>query len=215
MTYEVQISFRNMEEDGLEEYVREQAAKLERFCRGIVSCRVMVEAPGRRRHGHLYHVRIDLRVPGGELVVKHEPSLHTSLQKLDKAKVAKGNELGRIHRDPRRAISDAFSAMRRKLQDYVRVRRGKVKKHVDSLPTATVETLFPDEGYGFLATSDGKQVYFHRNSVLDGHFDQLQVGSSVRFAEEMGEQGPQASTVHIVHPHKQARAATEQPQVRL
>ncbi len=51
------------------------------------------------------------------------------------------------------------------------------------------------EGYGFIETADGREVYFHRNSVLDDAFEHLTVGSEVRFVEEMGEKGPQASTV--------------------
>ena len=51
--------------------------------------------------------------------------------------------------------------------------------------------------YGLIHTSDGREVYFHRNSVLNGGFDQLELGTPVRFAEEMGEEGPQASTVQL------------------
>jgi cold shock CspA family protein len=47
--------------------------------------------------------------------------------------------------------------------------------------------LFPDEGYGFLTNEDGEEVYFHRNSVLEGVFDQLRAGSDVRFDAELGE----------------------------
>lgn len=49
--------------------------------------------------------------------------------------------------------------------------------------------------YGFSETADGRQIYFHRNSVLDWDFNRLTVGSEVRFTEEIGEKGPQASTV--------------------
>jgi len=207
MLLPVQVTFRNTKVDGLEEYVRQQARKLERYFSGITSCRVIVEMRGRHRHGNLYHVRIDLGVPDGELLVKHEPSLHISLQEKEAPKAIKGGELGRLHKNPRRAILDAFSEMRRRLQDYVRTRRGKVKKPAEPLSRGTVDRLFPEENYGFLATPDGRQVYFHRDSVLDRHFNRLRIGSAVRFAEEMGEKGPQASTVHLVHPRRQAKAA--------
>jgi cold shock CspA family protein len=196
-----------MEEDGLEELVRQQSAKLERYFDAITSCRVIVEMRGRHRHGNLYHVRIDLGVPDGELVVKHEPSIYASLQEGEAAKAVKSGEVGRLHRHPRRAILDAFAEMRRRLQDYARTRRGKVKKHAETLSTGTVDRLFPGENYGFLTTPDSGQVYFHRDSVLSGHFDLLRIGSHVRFAEEIGEKGPQASTVRLVHPRKQAKAA--------
>ena len=60
-----------------------------------------------------------------------------------------------------------------------------------------VTQLFPYEGYGFLETEDGLEVYFHRHSVLDAAFDRLEIGSVVRFVEETGIKGPQASTVAL------------------
>jgi len=207
MILPVQVTFRNMEDDGLEEYVREQVAKLERYYRGITSCRVMVEMRGRHQKGNLYHVRIDLGVPGGELLVKREPSIHRSLHDETVTKRTKSTEVGVLHKKPQRAILEAFSEMRRRLQDYARKQHGFVKEPAEPLVSATVASLFPQEDHGFLATSDRRRVYFHRNSVLNGHFDRLREGSAVRFAEEAGEKGPQASTVHLVHPRRQARAA--------
>jgi cold shock CspA family protein/ribosome-associated translation inhibitor RaiA len=207
MILPVQVSFRNMEPDGLDEYVREQAAKLERYFQGITSCRVVVEMRGRHRHGNAYHVRIDLGVPGKELVVKHEPNLYSALRDAQVEKARKSHEAGRVYRNPRRAILDAFAEMRRQLQDYVRTRRGKVKAHAEGLSAGTVARLFPEEGYGFLSTADGREVYFHQDSVLNGWFSRLRVGAAVRFSEEMGDKGPQATTVHVVHPSKQSQAA--------
>jgi cold shock CspA family protein len=54
------------------------------------------------------------------------------------------------------------------------------------------------EGYGFIEASDGREIYFHRNSVLGDGFDDLEVGATVTFNEEQGERGPQASTVRRV-----------------
>jgi len=61
-----------------------------------------------------------------------------------------------------------------------------------------VVKIFPGEGYGFLEDDEGREIYFHRNSVLDGAFQRLEVGSEVRFAEEAGEKGPQASSVGLI-----------------
>lgn len=209
MILPVQVTFRNMEQDGLEDFVRQQATSLERYYRGILSCRVIVEMRGRHQRGNLYHVRIDLGVPDAELVVRHEPNIHANLQGLETAEAAKSTEVGKLHRKPRRAIVDAFAEMRRCLQDYVRTRRGKVKQHTEPLAKGAVRQLFPEENYGFLTSSDGTEVYFHRDSVLGGHFDQLRPGAEVRFAQEMGEKGPQASTVSLQHPRKQAKTAAE------
>ena len=61
--------------------------------------------------------------------------------------------------------------------------------------------LVPDQDYGRIQASDGRDIYFHRNSLVRGEYDDLEVGSEVRFVEEAGEQGPQASTVHVVGKH--------------
>lgn len=70
-------------------------------------------------------------------------------------------------------------------------------KHHEETSRAVVSTLFPERGYGFLATPDGREFYFHKNSVLDGKFKVLKVGMKVRFVEELGEKGAQASTVKV------------------
>jgi len=54
----------------------------------------------------------------------------------------------------------------------------------------------PEQEYGFIQTSDGREIIFHRNSVLGAGFNALEIGSDVRFSEEEGDKGPQASTVH-------------------
>jgi cold shock CspA family protein len=61
--------------------------------------------------------------------------------------------------------------------------------------------LVPQEDYGIIQSSTGKEVYFHRNSVLHDDFDSLTVGCEVRYAEEAGEKGPQASTVAPIGKH--------------
>jgi ribosomal subunit interface protein len=181
MELPLQIRFRNMpSSEAVEANIHERAGKLDLFYDRITSCRVVVEAPHRHHHkGKLYHVRIDLTVPGGELVVNREPSKRAT------------------HEDVYVAIRDAFDAARRQLQDYVRRQRGDVKVH-GTAPIAYVSKLFPEKDFGFLNTPDGREVYFHRNSVLDGHFDQMEVGMEVHFAEQQGGEGPQASTVRPV-----------------
>lgn len=105
---QLQISFRGLPpSDALQQAIAERAAKLEHFYERIASCRVVVEVDGRhKRHGREYAVRIDLKVPGGELAITHER-----------------NE------DAQVAMRDAFDAVRRKLEDYARTQRGDVKRH--------------------------------------------------------------------------------------
>jgi cold shock CspA family protein len=69
-----------------------------------------------------------------------------------------------------------------------------VKIH-EAPPKGRVVKLFPEEDYGFIETSDGREVYFHRNSVIDPAFDKLKEGTKVVFIEEQGDKGPQAKRV--------------------
>lgn len=184
MQVPLEIEFRNMEpSDDVEADIRRHAEKLEEFFDRITSCRVVFEAPHRHhRKGNLYHVRILLSVPRRELVVDREPQENHA---YENAYVT---------------IRDAFKAMRRKLEDYAREMRGDVKTH-DTPPHGKVVRLYPEKGYGFIETSDCREVYFYRNALLDDAFDELALGTEVRFEEEAGNKGPQASTVRLVGRH--------------
>ena len=69
--------------------------------------------------------------------------------------------------------------------------------------------ILPQEGYGFLASDDGREIYFHRNSVLGRAFPRLKIGTTVRFVEEPGEKGPQATTVRIISKQEIQEVAKE------
>jgi cold shock CspA family protein len=204
----LQVTFRNMPpSEAIEAAVREKADKLDSFYDRIMGCRVLVEAPHRHhRKGKLYHVRIDLTLPGGEIVVKHEPKRvkPTTPPAGDGEDVTllETHEPGKYaaHRDVYVAVRDAFDVARRKLQDYARRQRGVVKLH-DAPTHGRVTKMFPDEGFGFLESSDGREIYFHQNSVLDPGFSHLKVGSAVYFSEEEGDKGHQASTVKAAGKH--------------
>ena len=185
MQIPLQITFRDMEPSAaVEARIREKATKLEQYYDNIISCRVMVEAPhGHKHQGKLFQVHIDLGVPDRELVVTHAH-----------------HHKDHAHEDVYVAIRDAFDAMKRQLEDHARVRRGKVKQH-EAPVGGHVTSLHPEQDYGRIGTPDGRVIYFHRNSVLKDAFDRLEVGSEVRFTEEIGEHGPQASSVTPVGKH--------------
>lgn len=204
MEIPLKITFRNMEASAaMEQAIRERAAKLDDFYSQILSCRVTVEAPHRHHHkGKAYQVRVDMTVPGGELVINRAPK-RLAAKKLDAAKEIdkEFTELHEpskhaAHEDAYVAIRDAFNAAGRRLQDYARRQSGVVKVHAPA-PTARVAKLFPDERYGFLETADGREIYFHSNSVLHPGYENLAIGTEVHFAEEQGAKGPQASTVRL------------------
>ncbi len=182
MKLPLQIVFRNLgPSEAIEAKVRERAEKLEKYYEHIMSCRVVVELLHHHHHqGNLYHVRVDLKVPDSELVASREPDLQHS------------------HEDVYVAIRDAFDSVRRQLEDYTRRRRGQIKLH-DMPPHGRVAEIYPD--YGKIATADGRLVYFHKNSVVDADFAKIEIGAEVRFAEEPGELGPQATTVHVIGKH--------------
>jgi cold shock CspA family protein/ribosome-associated translation inhibitor RaiA len=202
MEIPLQITFRNMApSEAVESAIRDKAFKLDSFYDRILSCRVVVEAPHRRhRKGKAYQVRIDLSVPGTELVINRAPKrLKTTKSLASEKELVEVHEPSKhaAHADIYVAIRDAFNAAGRKLQDFGRRQSGAVKPH-NGQPRGRVTRLFPEAGYGFLETSEGRMIYFHSHSVLQPGFDRLDVGSTVYFIEEEGEKGPQASTVQLI-----------------
>ena len=108
MELALQISLHGIKpSDALHNAIREKAEKLNRYYSHIMSCRVVLELAGRRkRQGKQFTVRIDLKVPGGEVVVTHEHD-----------------------EDVQIALRDAFDAAKRRLEDFGRKQRGDVKAH--------------------------------------------------------------------------------------
>lgn len=184
MQLPLQITFRNMDSsESMEAMLRSKANALDSHYNRIMHCSIVVEAHHRHHHkGKLYHVRIDLTVPGRELVVNREPDEHHA------------------HEDVYVAIRDAFDAAYRQLDAYANNAHRDVKTH--EVPThGKISALFTDKGFGTIESSDGREIYFHKNSVLNADFDKLEIGTEVRFAEEAGDKGPQASTVKVTGKH--------------
>jgi ribosome-associated translation inhibitor RaiA len=142
MRFPVQITWRDMAvSPAVGAKIREEAAKLEEFYDRITSCRVMIEIPHRYQNGaYQFHVRIDLTAPGVEIVVNHEPTLHSSIQRMGAEALSKVGELSAPHKDVYIAIREAFKTARRKLQEYAQRRHGEVKHH----ETRAEEKLYND-----------------------------------------------------------------------
>ncbi len=173
------ITFEGIEpSDAVRARVDSEISKLERFFGRITSCRVVIAKRQKRHvHGDLFNVSVHLALPNGREVVanRNPPEDHA-------------------HEDVYVTIRDAFAAARRQLQDEARKIRGDVKCHGDP-PQAIVGALIAEEDYGFIETFDGRELYFHRNSVAKDGFDQLKVGDHVTFSEALGDKGPQATIV--------------------
>ena len=177
MQLPVQVTYRGMESSAaIEDAVRDRAAKLEQFHPRIVSCRVVIEESARHKtKGKPFEVRIDLKVPGGELAVTREHDTDVYV-----------------------ALRDAFDAARRKLEDFAREQRGDVKHH-EPTQSGTVARILAEEGYGFIATADGRELYFSRENVVTPPFEHLTAGTAVHFIEEAAAEGPQAKRVSARH----------------
>lgn len=179
----LQVIFVNLDHSqAVEELIREKSRRLERYYKHIIDARVIIGLDDRRHHkGNLYRVTIEVNVPGQRLVVSKSPGTRTR------------------HEDLLPTINDAFRAMIRQLEDYSHRQRGDVKQHAPPLEGRIVR-LFPYEGYGYIALTDGQEVYFHRNSVVGHEFDSLGKGTPVRVVLAYGEspEGPQATTVEAL-----------------
>lgn len=174
MKLPLEISAKNVHlSDEMEDLIREKAQKLDNFHDGIIGCRVKVDMPHRsQRSGQFYNVTIDITVPGSEIVVKREPS-----------------------EDLYVAISSSFDTAERRLKEHAGKQRSEIKPQPEK-SVGKVSKIFHDEGYGFLVTlPEGVEVYFHENSLVNGRFKDLEVGTLVQFIERAGEKGPQASSV--------------------
>lgn|SRR5690242_18438565 len=176
----LELVFHNMPSSpAIERLVREKVQKLEKFYPRIIGCRVAIEVPHRQhRTGNVPEVHIELHVPGQTLVVRHE---HHAEER-------------RSSPDARSSVRDAFEAMITKLRDYKRKQHREVKPHPSPFK-ARVTSLFAERDYGFITTTEGRELYFHRNSVMDTEFDLLSQGDAVHYIESDGDTGPTASKV--------------------
>lgn len=166
----------------LKTWIHEGIARLERVYERLITCRIMVEQAERsHKKGNHYRVRIEMSVPGSPpLVVRRNPAARDTNEELQQA------------------IGEAFDRARAMLVDFAQRQRGDIKLHE-----------LPDHGHviemagdhGFIRGADQREIYFHRNSVARGSFEDLDVGSEVRFVESRGDEGPQASTVLPIGKH--------------
>ena len=187
MQTQPQVSFDDIPiDEAVRDAVLRHIDELESTSDRITGCHVVVAQPHRHhRAGRLYSVRIDLIVPGAEIVVN------------------RNHPLDHAHEDVFVALRDSFNAVRRQLEDHVRHLRGAEKPHTPRA-MGRVTQIFSLQGYGFLETPDGREIYFHQHALSENDFRMVDVGSTVRFSVEEGDEGPQAAHVQLVHPHSHA-----------
>ena len=181
----LQVTFRNLpKSEVMETRIHERAARLERYHDGIVHARVVIETPHKSAGAkNPVEVCVEIEVPGKKLVSRA----------IEHAHDAKADQL--------HVVGEAFDAMERQLEDYARVRRGDTKMHAAGTRlTGRVNRLYPGQDYGFLERVDGADLYFHKDVVRDGGFEQLLVDDTVEYAVAVSEgpMGPQASLVRRI-----------------
>jgi len=184
MQIPMQITFRHMEtSEAVEANIRKHVDKLEQFHNNIMGCQVIVDLPDQHKHkGGVFSIHIHLTIPGEEIVVS---------SKQDDA---------HAHEDVYVALRDAFKAAQRQLDSRMAKMKKKVKTHAAPLH-GTVTEVYPNMDYGRIRTPEGRDIYFHANSLINGELERLEEGSEVRFVEETGDDGPQASSVQLVGKH--------------
>lgn len=196
-----EISFHGLDHSDYNEgYIRERIDRLERMHDRIIACRVVVEQPHQQhQNGNPFRCRVELTLPRKrELVASKE-------------------EKAERHATLRTVIGHAFDALEKQLRsattDQSRRDADIAPEHEPGEPPhGIVVRLFETEGYGFIKILDGREFYMHRNSILHDDFSTLAVGSEVRFEAELGEMGPQATSVQLVA--KPGVNATDSPDQR-
>jgi cold shock CspA family protein/ribosome-associated translation inhibitor RaiA len=183
MKMPIDIVYRGVEKNAaLDQLIHTKAENLETVCDHIIGCHIAIEkAHENPEHGTPYRVRLDLTVPPQhEIVVDRNPGKgiqYTPLETL---------------------VRDAFDVAKRQLRDLTEQQQNRTKQHPEQAVAGIITKLFPSQGYGFLKDLDGREIYFHRNSVIHEDYAQLSVGAGVQFFVSEGQNGPQASTVRLL-----------------
>jgi cold shock CspA family protein/ribosome-associated translation inhibitor RaiA len=181
----LEIAFHNLTPStAVEAEIRAHVDKLERRFGRLVGCRVSVEQLHRQhRTGNLFEVHITLSVPGRDLAVSRQPQ---------KAKERYANP------DIHTSIRDAFDAAERQLESFKGVVREDTSSPSGSGLAGQVALIEPGADHGFILTSTGSQLYFHRDSVTNGRFESLKTGDRVLYVEELADSGPVATKIRLL-----------------
>ncbi len=182
MQTEPQISFHNAtHSDAVESAIRDKIDDLQQYHSGIIGCRVVVSAPHRDKwKGKIYEVHVEVSIPGPDIAITREAGVNHA------------------HEDIYVAIRDAFDAAQRALQDQVRkMSDHRTKRHPETVHGRVVR-IFSEEGYGFIETEFGHEVYFDRDSLTKPAWSQVQIGSQVRFKARDGDKGAYGTQVTLL-----------------
>jgi hypothetical protein len=168
----------------MKETVRDRVGRLDRLYPNLIGCRVVIEAPHRSAQGARppLGIAVEAEIPG-------KPKI-----------VVKDMVERRTPRDHGVLVNRSFDVVERKLDEAARIIQGEVKAHEAAGETGTISRLYPDQNYGFVEAKQAGSLYFTRNAVVDGRFDELGVGTLVHLTRATGEgpMGPQASSIRLL-----------------
>jgi ribosome-associated translation inhibitor RaiA len=180
----LQIAFKNLDNSPhLETLIRERVDRLERFFPRLIGCRVVVESRHKSSNAKApLGISVELEVPGRPTIVA---------KKSDERRDSKGDFLA--------VVNQVFDAAQRQLEDVARVIARDVKQHEAAGETGCISQIEPLEDYGFVQIREGESLYFTRNAVVDGRFDDIKPGMMVHVtrATTEGPMGPQASSIRL------------------
>jgi ribosome-associated translation inhibitor RaiA/cold shock CspA family protein len=181
----LQITFKGIDTSpALEALIRQRVDHLETLYPRLTGCRVVVEIPHRAPETAKVPIAVSVEadIPGRGLVIGRDE------QDRREAK-----------QDHTAALNNAFEAVERQLEKVADIQNEEVKRHEDTGQGGMIVSLFPEQNYGFIEIDNSPELYFTRNAVLGGDFDELQVGMIVHVtrAMEEGPMGPQASSVRV------------------
>ena len=175
---ELQVEARNLEMRKVwQDKIDEETSRLERHHAGFINhLRLTIEGTAHHKEGG-YELRVVASIPNDTVVVKR-----------------KGEKVVPI-------VVDAFNTLGMQLKELQRKRRQSFKVPPEAAKgtgsEGIVKTIYPYESYGFIITSQGREIYFHENSLKDVTINQLSEGDGVKFGEAEGDKGPCATWVKV------------------
>jgi cold shock CspA family protein len=177
----LQVTFRGSDpSDAMESVIRHRVSRLERFSDRITRCDVTVDVPHQHRHrSNHYSLYVDIATASGNIAVKRDPPRDGWAEDLPSV------------------VSDTFDSATRQLEEHAQRQPGNMNGDEPHTPPGRVTQLFPGDGYGFLTTAEGVQVYFNESSLVDAKLASLSVGTEVCFtlAPEDGDEVSRAASV--------------------
>jgi ribosome-associated translation inhibitor RaiA/cold shock CspA family protein len=181
MQIEPIISYHNVDHSpAVDSLVHRRIEMLERRDSRIIGCETTIDAPQKRkRHGRVFRVRLNLRLPGSDLSISRE--------------TAEGN----AQEDLLLAVNRAFSAAEKALKKRKKKLSGIEVKHHPPVLHGEIVEFEPQLGYGWVRADDGRRVYFQRDSLTSDNWGHLDKGTRLRFREREGEKGAYAASVTI------------------